>query len=506
MKKLFVALVALILLLGCTQPGKKAPEGAPKEDLKGEATAPFCGDGLCNGSETCENCPQDCGPCEIVKGDTDYTPVEPIAVSDKREPLTYLGGMNFYTLNYIPMTREQEINDIYQDNRVLVEAKIRSAQLCERNSALGEKYGIIYGRDAPGFRNDVIEPEDGIYNFNFTDTWMEAASNHGIQFVGTLDYYDRSDWPKDSGTLRPFGTEPPIPEDIESYKRLVEAIVERYDNDGMDDMPGLKVGIEYWEVGNEAGYLSGEDQLTITRASYEAVKKACPSCKLINGGGTDGDIFQCIDLDGKCGWVDFFKLGGGEYIDVFSLHWGMERGTPISHEDRFQFTASLEYLNGIVQQYVGKDIPIWLTEFEVPQDVSEREQKAWVVKRMTQGLAHNVERFYPQLILDREIGGEPDPKLLIDAETETPSSYYYTMVSLEEKIKGFNRIEKISDTQYKFVFDAESLYVLWTENTNTQIPVEIKGTVTLINILDDQESVVDASSITLTSEPILIEA
>jgi len=41
------------------------------------------------------------------------------------------------------------------------------------------------------------------------------------------------------------------PSDWEAYQKYVGAAVERYDGDGQNDMPGLKMPIKYWEVMNE---------------------------------------------------------------------------------------------------------------------------------------------------------------------------------------------------------------------------------------------------------------
>ncbi len=41
------------------------------------------------------------------------------------------------------------------------------------------------------------------------------------------------------------------PCNMKAYAAFVRALVERYDGDGQDDMPGLKFPIRHWEVGNE---------------------------------------------------------------------------------------------------------------------------------------------------------------------------------------------------------------------------------------------------------------
>lgn len=55
-----------------------------------------------------------------------------------------------------------------------------------------------------------------------------------------------------------------IPVDTPKYIRFVEAAVERYDGDGVDDMPGLTNPIRYWQVGNEPNNLRTQVMLSLT--------------------------------------------------------------------------------------------------------------------------------------------------------------------------------------------------------------------------------------------------
>jgi len=41
------------------------------------------------------------------------------------------------------------------------------------------------------------------------------------------------------------------PCNVSDYSRFVGAVIERYDGDGIDDMPGLRYPILHWEVFNE---------------------------------------------------------------------------------------------------------------------------------------------------------------------------------------------------------------------------------------------------------------
>src|SRR5437867_814954 len=59
-----VAPLVLVALSGCSA-------GDLSDDSAGEAYRhhPRCGDGVCNGSETCSSCPGDCGACAPSCGD-----------------------------------------------------------------------------------------------------------------------------------------------------------------------------------------------------------------------------------------------------------------------------------------------------------------------------------------------------------------------------------------------------------------------------------------------------
>ena len=71
-----------------------------------------------------------------------------------------------------------------------------------------------------------------------------------------------------------------IPKDIDSYSNFVKATVERYDGDGVDDMPGLKNPVKYWQVDNEPPGIR-RDYAKLLEITYKAVKEADPECKVL---------------------------------------------------------------------------------------------------------------------------------------------------------------------------------------------------------------------------------
>lgn len=72
--------------IGCSMGMKRNPCGNDQTCVSGQGcvangytiqpTTPYCGDGLCTGADTCSNCPQDCGACQIPTPVTPPTPTD----------------------------------------------------------------------------------------------------------------------------------------------------------------------------------------------------------------------------------------------------------------------------------------------------------------------------------------------------------------------------------------------------------------------------------------------
>ncbi|MDQ7823444.1 MAG: hypothetical protein RDV48_11660 [Candidatus Eremiobacteraeota bacterium] len=89
----------------------------------------------------------------------------------------------------------------------------------------------------------------------------------------------------------------PEPSAMPAYRAWVEAMVERYDGDGRDDMPGLRFPILHYQVGNEYAnpmFWTGtvEDYETLLRETWQSAKKACPEVKIISNGIRWNDLFH----------------------------------------------------------------------------------------------------------------------------------------------------------------------------------------------------------------------
>ncbi|MBI5378646.1 MAG: hypothetical protein HZA23_00625, partial [Nitrospirae bacterium] len=109
-----------------------------------------------------------------------------------------------------------------------------------------------------------------------------------------------------------------LPVDTAAYQAFVRAVVERYDGDGVDDMPGLTAPIRYWQVSNEiSNQLSGFSELQ--RITYTAIKDACPDCYVLIGGVGGMPANYPGNFNGV--YLPILQALAGRYMDIFDFHW-----------------------------------------------------------------------------------------------------------------------------------------------------------------------------------------
>ena len=113
-------------------------------------------------------------------------------------------------------------------------------------------------RPHPGpFVWNNIEKEKGIFSWDKADEYVIYAQNNNQTTIATIWPY--SNWEQKSCKRKkarsPFGKRfakyLSKPCSMENYKIFLSALVDRYDGDGTNDMPGLTKPIVYWEVMNE---------------------------------------------------------------------------------------------------------------------------------------------------------------------------------------------------------------------------------------------------------------
>ncbi len=282
-----------------------------------------------------------------------------------------------------------------------------------------------------------------------------------------------------------------IPIDEDAYVAFVEAAVERYDGDGLGDMPGLVNPIRHWQVGNEPNDQLTSDFATLQRITYQAIKRSCAECTVLIGGvaGFPDDYVAHFDSD----YAPILAELAGEYVDVFDFHWyGTAAGEyrlrdPVSGGDVYDHVRSTLAAHGFSPQ-----LPIWITEMGSysgdpvgaafpPQ--TERQQAADYFKRFIYSLARGVEKVFPAFGLIegfKQDGGYFDHTGLIfdgrgpgDPGLGVRKLGYYTYRKMTEMLEGadWTTLTMLLDGtggDYVFLFrvmkDGAPIHIAWWDD------------------------------------------
>jgi len=335
-----------------------------------------------------------------------------------------------------------------------------------------------------------------------------------IAVIWPFAEWDQANW-------EPVGTTPLIlehtglgrsrrkPYDMDAYRRFVSALVERYDGDGIDDMPGLRYPIKYWQAHCSPSVKEGfftyfdgspEDYLEILAATYQAVKEADPEAKVLHA--TMGFMFP----PQVSFWEPIFEKGS-QYFDIANIQivWPLAEFIHTEHA-KAELIAIAELtvpeFKELLSKY-GIDKPIWVTNaFYYPRaDVSPEELGQIFVKSYVISFACGVDKIFYEFF--KAFPSDP-PFLkrcaLVDENGERRPAYY-GLKTLIEKLDKFTSAEKLAEGRYRFTVEGKAIYVLWGSG---RIPEEITGEV-LITDIYGKETRTDSSAISLTESPIFVE-
>lgn len=380
---------------------------------------------------------------------------------------------------------------IADDNNLqsfLGEMKRRFAE----NISLVKSTGFTSNRDVVGaFVWNVIEPTKGTYDWTVTDLTVQSAAKAGQTLSAVLQPFaawdqtiDEAEYRQDCSAID-FGYydfKAGQVNDWEAFDAFVSAVVERYDGDGVDDMPGLKTRVEAWEIGNEidgeCGGFGGDPAgyVELLSRAYGVIKAADPQAIVLNGGalevlGFDGQPTQRIgDF-----WKSFFALGGDQYLDVFNFHHNHERNRADDSPDRWEKT--LIFFNELMESSDGRK-PLWVTEFgtyagtpsapsrdgrqENLPTQSEAFQASWYFRYSVIGFANGLERVFIDLQGDDKVGiGASSYFNEGPGKDGQARAFLATLQGVNELLVGFDGVEQIGEGQYLFEVDGRDIYALW---------------------------------------------
>lgn len=240
------------------------------------------------------------------------------------------------------------------------------------------KAGAGWIRPHPGpFLWDAMQKnKDNQINFSHTDEVVKTYQNAGIGTLATL--WPFADWEqgrnpnckvssqdeflakndkKERGDYLPEYRCNPVNWDL--YQQWVKKLVERYDGDGLDDMPDLKIPLKYWEVLNEPDLSAGPEldfyteedapkayQELLIKTS-QAIRQSDPNAKILIAGAAGGSEQ----------FLNFYRqvLKNKQAVDSFDIG-----NVHCISNDEYQNFNVAPYKQVLKEFKIDK--PIWVTE------------------------------------------------------------------------------------------------------------------------------------------------
>jgi hypothetical protein len=276
---------------------------------------------------------------------------------------------------------------------------------------------------------------------------------------------------------------PPLPRTFKftnyyesKYKYFIKKLVERYDGDGVDDIPNLKNPVKYWQLDNEPDFSKDwEGYAHLLEITYKTIKESCNECKVAIGGMAS----YVNGFDNF--YVPIFKKLNGKYIDIFDFH---------LYGEAWYWLCFKDIIDQIKKQLIecGYDkAEIWVTETGTysgkPEGVTirqtEREQAESLIKRYVYALSLGIRKIFWAFGL---IEGLADTNsdfdhmgLIYDGKGSDDLGYgekklaYYTYKMMTEKLEGsdFSNIKSLNLGEgifaYKFNKSGKPIYVIWAQ-------------------------------------------
>src|SRR3989339_1373369 len=156
-------------------------------------------------------------------------------------------------------------------------------------------------RPFPGpFWWDQIETSQDVYDWSKADavvqTWNKANQDI-LAVIWPFARWDQVRCHANEPTVKhPFSDEQVHLSSfchVDSYQEFVTVLVERYDGDGIDDMPGLTYPIKHWEVSSEPDVQSDTERFyqsgplayaEALRMTFDSIKQADATSQVVTGG------------------------------------------------------------------------------------------------------------------------------------------------------------------------------------------------------------------------------
>ena len=238
-------------------------------------------------------------------------------------------------------------------------------------------------------------------DFAASDEWVRAVQAQELSAVVMV-----SPWPGNQTAAHTASYVAP-----DGYADWVGRVVERYDGDGVDDMPGLVAGIHHWEIDNEpdlkntnqargwtvdpATFCTPSEFLAVVEVTAAAIRAADGDAVVLSGG-----IYRPHAENGQA-YLEALVAGGLlDHVDVVGVHAYFDGPG----------TSTLERGLTATRAAVG-DAPIWLTETSVASEgkrpwMTPEWQAEMVLRIHATAMVHGVEAVFWHTLADPPVKPE----------------------------------------------------------------------------------------------------
>ena len=416
-----------------------------------------------------------------------------------------------------------------------------------------------------------IEPEppdsSHYYDFELLDSLVCTFQTYGLELQINIKCI--SPWGcagYDTGTGE--HSYPPADSFWDDYGRFVASLVERYDGDGYNDMPGLIIPIRYYQIESEAGHFfrgTAEEYVRLLETAYQHAKSADSNVVIMCAGWNPGDLFvddppeDVINdrihsspyIQHRFEFIRYILQFGKDFFDVLTIH-------PSAHYTGI--VPAVRYFRNLMSEF-GYSKPIWADDmasgflefhFFMPEPIpSDAEQihsilsdpsdsrydsvlsyyfalqSEFLIKRLSLAFAGGMEKVFVSTDVDWNyyyIDGWRHQGMIYINPVE-PSEFYqkpcfYSYQIFANMCEDFANVEDLSQPErglyiIRFEFAASSpLEVMWSDSGDTFIspdfgyPLRVKHIVTQLdeyyNPVIPPDDTIYSGYILLTSQPIFM--
>jgi len=370
-------------------------------------------------------------------------------------------------------------------------------------------------------------PKGGIHHYNWQhlDEIIREYQDNGFRvqlIVKSANSWACKSFTSDSEKFRL--SSPPKDQYWDDYYSFIYHLVERYDGDGKDDMPGLKMPVLEYEIESEAHntefFWDGtvEEYKRLLKTAYKAAKRANPNAKIILSGINFGDygkeIQQFFEKHKDVTFWDIIKLVQkyppsiqkkmrfiietleyGNYYDEIDLHF---------NRDYKEIPSEIKLITLILDAYSSHNKSIlagdvcscpWIRD--IPKDPGGKkrfriEQASLSSKKLSISVVHGVESFVLESIRDfpptyKHALKESFRFAGIFDEKKKPRPVFYAYKQTIEKIKDTTKVEywEISGVYaYRFYFsNRPPIYVIWSEAGRKKVKLSVSSKKVMIEKL-----------------------